>query len=1520
MTRSGRLFVLAVIAMCGLFAAARAAAYWPQSGTGAGVADVGTLAAPANVVGVATLGSATVSVGWDGVSGPNGGDVNGYYVQRFAGSTPSAACASSVTALLPAAVTGCADANLSDGTYTYVVTAVYHSWSAVSVASSSVTVTSAFHFELTTPASVTSNVPFTVTVTAKDNSNNIVSGYVGTVHFSSTDPATPIVPADFTFTPGDGGTYTFVNGMTLQTAPTQNVSVTEIADPTHNGVRSVLVVAGPPTKLVVSSQPSSGTGGIALPTQPKVTVQDALGNTVTTSNASVTLAITSGTGTSGAVLTCTTNPVLVVSGVATFAGCKIDKAGSGYTLTATATGLTSAVSNSFDISVGPATKVVYTQQPTTAVAGVVISPALTVVVQDAGGNTVTTSSATVTIAIGTNPGGGTLSGTVSVTASAGIATFNNLSINKAGNGYTLTTASAGLTSATSTAFNITFAAAAQLGVTQQTTGGTGGVAWATQPKVAIQDAFGNTVTTSTASVTLAITSGTGTSGAVLTCTANPKAAVAGIATFAACKIDKAGVGYTLTASTAGLTSAISNTFNITVGPATKLAYTQQPTSSAATVSISPAVTVAVQDAGGNTVTTSSATVTIAIGTNPGGGTLSGTVSVSVSAGVAPFINLSINKTGTGYTLVSASTGLTSATSSAFNITFAAAAKLAVTQQTTGGTGGVTWATQPRVTIQDAFGNTITTSTASVTLAITSGTGASGAVLTCTANPKAAASGVATFAGCKINKAGTSYTLTATATGLTSAIGNPFNITIGPATKVVYTQQPTTAVAGVAVSPSVTVTVQDAGGNTVNTSSATVTIAISTNPGGGTLSGTVSLSASAGIATFNNLSINKVGTGYRLTAASTGLTSAASSTFNITFAAAAQLAVTQQTTGGTGGVAWATQPKVTIQDAFGNTVTTSTASVTLAITSGTGTSGAVLTCTTNPIASVSGIATFAGCKIDKAGTNYTLTATATGLTNATSNAFNITVGAATKVAYTQQPSSSGGGTAISPAVTVAVQDAGGNTVTTSIATVTIAIGTNPAAGTLSGTVSVSASAGIATFSNLSINKAGTGYTLTTASTGLTSATSSTFNIVVGAASKVVYTQQPTAAVAGVSISPAITVTVQDAGGNPVTTSTATVTMTIGTNPGSGTLSGTVSVNAVAGVATFNNLSINKTGTGYTLVAASTGLTSATSSAFNITFAAAAQLGVAQQTTGGTGGVAWSTQPTIAIQDAFGNTVTTSTASVTVTITAGTGTSGAVLTCTTNPRTAVAGIATMAGCKIDKAGTGYTLTATATGLTSTVSSAFDVTVGPATKVVYTQQPTTAVAGVSIAPAITLTVQDAGSNVVTSSAATVTMTIGTNPGAGTLSGTVSVNAVAGIATFNNLSINKTGTGYTLIAASTGLTSATSSAFNITFAAAAQLGFVQQTTGGAAGVVWTTQPTIAIQDAFGNTVTTSVAAVTLTITSGTGTSGAVLTCTTNPRTAVAGIATMAGCKIDKPGAGYSLTATGTGLTSTVSSTFTIS
>jgi hypothetical protein len=104
----------------------------------------------------------------------------------------------------------------------------------------------------------------------------------------------------------------------------------------------------------------------------------------------------------------------------------------------------------------------------------------------------------------------------------------------------------------------------------------------------------------------------------------------------------------------------------------------------------------------------------------------------------------------------------------------------------------------------------------------------------------------------------------------------------------------------------------------------------------------------------------------------------------------------------------------------------------------------------------------------------------------------------------------------------------------------------------------------------------------------------------AAAQLVFGQQPTNTPAGSFITPAVTVQVLDAYKNLVgTDNTDQVTLAIGANPGSSTLSGTNPVTVKGGVATFSNLSLNKPANGYTLVASSGKLTGATSNTFNIT---------------------------------------------------------------------------------------------------------------------------------------------------------------------------------------------------------------------------------------------------------------------------------------------------------------------------------
>jgi VCBS repeat-containing protein len=207
----------------------------------------------------------------------------------------------------------------------------------------------------------------------------------------------------------------------------------------------------------------------------------------------------------------------------------------------------------------------------------------------------------------------------------------------------------------------------------------------------------------------------------------------------------------------------------------------------------------------------------------------------------------------------------------------------------------------------------------------------------------------------------------------------------------------------------------------------------------------------------------------------------------------------------------------------------------------------------------------------------------------------TAGAATKLAFAQAPVNTSAGSPITPAVKVAIQDAAGNTVTSATDAITIAIGNNPAGGTLSGTKTVGAVNGVATFAGLSIDKSGNGYTLTAAATGLTGVTSPSFDIVPGAANRLVFLTGPTDRVVGEKFSPSLQVQAQDAGGNPVLVAPS---ITINSSV-TGTLTGTATVTPFLGTATFNNLAITKAGTGYTLTAQASGLSSVTSDPFDVT---------------------------------------------------------------------------------------------------------------------------------------------------------------------------------------------------------------------------------------------------------------------------------------------------------------------------------
>jgi NPCBM/NEW2 domain len=123
----------------------------------------------------------------------------------------------------------------------------------------------------------TAGQSFNLTVTAQQPGGGTDTGYVGTVHFTSSDVQAGL-PADFTFAASDDGTYTFA--VTLKTAGSQSITATDTATPAINGTLSGISVSpAAASQLVLSGLSSTATAGAAL--NFTVTAEDPYGNVAT---------------------------------------------------------------------------------------------------------------------------------------------------------------------------------------------------------------------------------------------------------------------------------------------------------------------------------------------------------------------------------------------------------------------------------------------------------------------------------------------------------------------------------------------------------------------------------------------------------------------------------------------------------------------------------------------------------------------------------------------------------------------------------------------------------------------------------------------------------------------------------------------------------------------------------------------------------------------------------------------------------------------------------------------------------------------------------------------------------------------------------------------------------------------------------------------------------------------------------------------------------------------------------------
>ena len=532
-----------------------------------------------------------------------------------------------------------------------------------------------------------------------------------------------------------------------------------------------------------------------------------------------------------------------------------------------------------------------------------------------------------------------------------------------------------------------------------------------------------------------------------------------------------------------------------------------------------------------------------------------------------------------------------------------------------------------------------------------------------------------------------------------------------------------------------------------------------------------------------------------------------------------------------------------------------------------------------------IATVVSCHLDK-------------LLNAGGGAPPTSHGTPVQLVFANAPRGARAGLPIGP-VRVSVADSAGQPVAgVDTAMVTVALASNPGGATLSGNASAHPVRGVATFSDLRLDKPGPGYKLQATTDGLQPVTSDTFTVAPGPPTQLRFTVQPSNATQNAAITPPVEVTASDSLGNTATNFTGEIWVALEKDPGviKARLTGATRRAAVAGVATFDDLRIAQTGVGYTLSAAFGAATPiAESDPFNVT--------PVPPPPPPTGNLTITTRTTGANLDPDGYTVTldggtSSPIGVNTTITLNGVAAG-------DHSVALGGVAP--NCAVSGADP---LTVTVpSGATAQATFAITCVAPPpggATHLVFTDDPQTVQVGQVMTP-VRATVYDASEHEVADFSGTVTIEIDSNPGNGTLSTarkTIIMNNP--VAQWTDLSIDRPGNGYILRATSPGLVSGLSDPFDVTVdpapspAGATGLAYYAEPTTTSAGAVI---PRVRVGVQTGGSLNTSFnGAVWITLSSNP--SGAVLSGTRRVQV-VNGYADFTDLRIDKPGRGYVLHAT---------------
>jgi hypothetical protein len=1221
------------------------------------------------------------------------------------------------------------------------------------------------HFSFTSvPANATAGSSFTFSAEARDSYDNIKTDYTGSVRLSSTDSAATL-PIDFTFGASNNGVKQFT--ATLNTSGNKTITVSELAGGgPANSTASISVVANTATHLVFASSPSDAQAGASIGTI-TVNALDAHENIDLTFAGTITIAIASNSG--GSILA-GVKSAAATGGSRNFTGNSLDHVGSGYTLSATAPGLTSSTSNTFSISSGAAT--IITKSGGDSQSGVVhtdLASTLNVTLTDGNGNLVSNASVSWTVT-----GNATLTNGTTTTDASGL-TSNSLKLGTLTGTYTVT---ATITSnATSTTFTATATPGAldHFAFTSVPSNATAGASFTFS--IEAQDIYNNRKTDYTNSVQFTSSDAFG----ILPANYTYLLSDSGSKSFTFTLNSANNQTITVAESPGGSPSKTSTAILVGTGVAHSIAVVYGDNQiDIVNRTLDTSFTVIVKDASSNPI----AGETIDWTFSPSG-TLGASSSTSNGSGQAT-TTFKLGTTTGAYTVTA-----TVHSNNSLHTSFAATAKPDVIASfvlsSVPGTATAGTSFTFTATAKDSFGNVKTdyssavqltsddtAATLPITNTFTTGAGANNGVkqFTVTLNT----SGTKTISIVQIDGASP----TATTAGI--VVGG------GAATHLGFKQNPVNAQAGSTLG-SIIVQALDAHENLASGYIGTINLAIGTNPGTGVLSGTKTGSASGGELTFSGNTIDKAANAYTLTATSAGLISGTSSTFDISPGAASAISVSDgNTQSATVATSLANPLTVLVLDAASNQV--SGAQIDWTVSPST----APASVTSSSLTNGSGLATALLGLGNLAGT-YTITAKIHGTLTSTTFTATAIAGGVSAANSTISVSPSAVGVGIASTVTLTLKDSYNNPVSGQ----TVQFDSSGTLNTPTQPSFATDASGQAT-GTITSTRAETKTISIALPVSLNSVTT-TLTVSAGSATLLTLTGHPASTIAGTSNS--VTVTAYDSLSNVAAGYTGHVQFT--SNDGAATLPADYTFqNSDLGVHLFSGgVTLKTAGTSQNITVSDAlvpGITHGTQTGLTVTAASADHmLLTAGGGDSGTAGSAATTSPKVQVVDLYGNAIAN--VSITFTVSAGGGSAGSPLTTTDVNGYAQSTFSlgnTIGTNTLTAARQTTALPAAAVGSSATQIFTVTGTHGPAAKLTFTTQPVGNVtAGWPLSAQPVVEIRDIHDNLVTSAPdATASVTLTLTTGTGAITGTASRTASGGVATFTGLSVNQSGSDKVLTA----------------------------------------------------------------------------------------------------------------------------